>query len=162
MGKFVLAVAILALYIYAMLDLVRAPSAEVRLLPKWLWAIVVLFIFLIGPVMWLALGRPRAEYPPGGGEAVVVARVGGARDPVAQSRRTMTPSSSSGSMSSHGRSGWSDCDASVTVARLRPAARDPLLGSRRIAAGSRSAPRVIAARPPPSGRRAGADLRCTT
>jgi hypothetical protein len=67
-GKFVLAVAVLALYIYAMLDLLRAPSAEVRLLPKWLWAIVVLFIFLIGPVMWLALGRPRAEYPPGGGD----------------------------------------------------------------------------------------------
>ncbi len=67
-GKFVLAVAILALYIYAMLDLVRAPSAEVRLLPKWLWAIVVLFIFLIGPVMWLVLGRPRADYPPGGGD----------------------------------------------------------------------------------------------
>ena len=68
MGRFVLALAILALYIYAMLDLVRAPSAEVRLLPKWLWAIVVLVIFLIGPLMWLVLGRPRAEYPPGGGE----------------------------------------------------------------------------------------------
>ena len=68
MGKFVLAAAILGLYIYAMLDLVRAPSAQVRLLPKWLWAIVVLFIFLFGPLMWLALGRPRAEYPPGGGD----------------------------------------------------------------------------------------------
>jgi hypothetical protein len=67
-GKFVLAVAILALYIYAMLDLLRAPSGEVRLLPKWLWAIVVLLIFLIGPMMWLILGRPRAQYPPGGGD----------------------------------------------------------------------------------------------
>ena len=67
-GKFVLALAILALYIYAMLDLLRAPSAEVRLLPKWLWAVVVLFIFLFGPVMWLVLGRPRAEYPPAGGD----------------------------------------------------------------------------------------------
>jgi hypothetical protein len=67
-GKFVLAVAVLALYIYALLDLLRAPSAEVRLLPKWLWAVVVLFIFLLGPVMWLVLGRPRAEYPPAGGD----------------------------------------------------------------------------------------------
>ena len=68
MGKFVLAVAVLALYIYAMLDLMRAPSAEVRLLPKWLWAIVVLCIFLLGPLTWLLLGRPRAEYPPSGGD----------------------------------------------------------------------------------------------
>ena len=68
MGKFVLAVAVLALYIYAMLDLMRAPAREVRLLPKWLWVVVVLFIFLLGPVMWLVLGRPRAEYPPAGGD----------------------------------------------------------------------------------------------
>jgi hypothetical protein len=67
-GKFVLAVAVLALYIYAMIDLLRAPSAEVRLLPKWLWAIVILLLFLIGPLMWLILGRPRAQYPPSGGE----------------------------------------------------------------------------------------------
>jgi hypothetical protein len=67
-GKFVLALAILTLYIYSMLDLLRAPSAEVRLLPKWLWAVVVLFVFLLGPVMWLVLGRPRAEYPPAGGD----------------------------------------------------------------------------------------------
>ena len=68
MGRFVLALAVLALYIYAMIDLLRAPSAEVRLLPKWLWAIVILLIFLLGPLMWLILGRPRAQYPPGGGE----------------------------------------------------------------------------------------------
>ncbi len=28
----------------------------------------MLFIFLFGPVMWLVLGRPRAEYPPAGGD----------------------------------------------------------------------------------------------
>jgi hypothetical protein len=64
----VLAVAIVALYIYALIDLLRAPSAEVRLLPKWLWAIVIVLVFVVGPVMWLGLGRPRAQYPPGGGD----------------------------------------------------------------------------------------------
>ena len=68
MGKFLLAVAVLALYIYAMLDVMRAPSAEVRVLPKWLWVIVVLFVFLLGPAMWLLIGRPRAEFPPSGGD----------------------------------------------------------------------------------------------
>jgi Phospholipase_D-nuclease N-terminal len=67
-GRFVLPVAVLALYIYAMLDLMRSPSGEVRLLPKWLWVIVVLLVPLAGPLMWLALGRPRAQYPPGGGD----------------------------------------------------------------------------------------------
>ncbi|HYO20426.1 MAG TPA: PLD nuclease N-terminal domain-containing protein [Dermatophilaceae bacterium] len=69
MGKIVLPlVAVLALYIYALIDLLRAPSTEIRLLPKWLWVIVVLLIFLIGPLMWLVLGRPRAQNPPGGGD----------------------------------------------------------------------------------------------
>ncbi len=63
-----LAVAILALYIYAMIDLLRSASSDVRLLPKWLWAVVVLLVFLIGPLLYLVLGRPRAEYPPGGGD----------------------------------------------------------------------------------------------
>ena len=67
MGKLLLAVAVVALYIYAMLDLMRAPSAEVRLLPKWLWVVVVLLVFLVGPLTYLALGRPRAPYPPSGG-----------------------------------------------------------------------------------------------
>jgi hypothetical protein len=80
----VLALAVVALYIYAMLDLVRAPAAEVRLLPKWLWAVVVLLIFLLGPLMWLVLGRPRAQYPPGGdGGGGSGGRRPGPRGPVA-------------------------------------------------------------------------------
>ena len=108
MGRFVLAVAVLALYIYAMLDLVRAPSAEVRLLPKWLWAVVVLLVFLLGPVLWLVLGRPRAQYPPGGGDGAAAARVGEGRARAARWPRTMIPSSSGGSTSSPGRPGWSE------------------------------------------------------
>ncbi|MCU0262099.1 MAG: PLD nuclease N-terminal domain-containing protein [Candidatus Nanopelagicales bacterium] len=84
MARVVLAVAVLALYIYAMLDLVRAPSADVRLLPKWLWAVVVLLVFLAGPLLYLVLGRPRVEYPPGGGDGGGSARRGpGPRGPVA-------------------------------------------------------------------------------
>jgi hypothetical protein len=79
-----LAVAVLALYIYVMLDLLRAPAADVRLLPKWLWVVVVLLVFLIGPVLYLLVGRPRAEYPPGGGEGGGSGRRGpGPRGPVA-------------------------------------------------------------------------------
>ena len=54
----------IAPYVYVLVDLSRAPSAEVRLLPKWLWVIVVVLLFLIGPLLWLVLGRPRAEPRP--------------------------------------------------------------------------------------------------
>lgn len=60
--------ALIALYVYVLVDLSRAPSAEVRLLPKWLWVIVVVLLFLIGPLLWLVLGRPRAEPPQSGGD----------------------------------------------------------------------------------------------
>lgn len=60
--------ALIALYVYVLVDLSRAPSSEVRLLPKWLWVIVVVVLFLFGPLLWLVLGRPRAVPPQSGGE----------------------------------------------------------------------------------------------
>lgn len=67
MARFVLVLAIITLYIYAFLDLARADSREVRLIPKWLWAVVMLVVLILGPALWLALGRPKVEYPPSGG-----------------------------------------------------------------------------------------------
>lgn len=68
MGRFVLAVAILMLYIYAIVDLARSPARDVRLLPKWLWVIVVVLVVIAGPALYLALGRPLVGYPPSGGD----------------------------------------------------------------------------------------------
>ena len=68
MARFVLAIAVLTLYIYVFLDLARSPSRDVRLLPKWLWAVVVLVVLLLGPILWLLLGRPLIGHPPAGGE----------------------------------------------------------------------------------------------
>ncbi len=68
MGRFVLGVAILTLYIYAIVDLARSPSREVRLLPKWLWVVVVVLVVIAGPALYIALGRPRVDYPPSGGD----------------------------------------------------------------------------------------------
>ncbi len=68
MGRFILVLAIITLYIYALIDVWRAPSGEVRILPKWLWMVVVILVFIAGPVLWLVLGRPKAQYPPAGGD----------------------------------------------------------------------------------------------
>ena len=52
---------VVGLTIYALLDAVRTPAREERTLPKWLWVLVILFFPVVGPVLWLLLGRPKRE-----------------------------------------------------------------------------------------------------
>jgi len=52
---------VVGLTIYALLDAVRTPAREERTLPKWLWVLVTLFFPVVGPVLWLLLGRPKRE-----------------------------------------------------------------------------------------------------
>ena len=66
MGKFLIALSLLTLQVYALVDLVRADSDEVRTIPKSLWFVVWL-IPILGPVAWLLLGRPQVGPSPGGG-----------------------------------------------------------------------------------------------
>ena len=58
MGKFILVVIGIALFVYALFDLIATPRDRVRYVPKPLW-FVVLLIVGIGPVLWLLLGRKR-------------------------------------------------------------------------------------------------------
>ena len=52
---------IVGLTLYALLDAVRTPAHEARPLPKWLWVLVTLLFPVVGPLMWLILGRPKAQ-----------------------------------------------------------------------------------------------------
>ena len=52
---------IVGLTLYTLLDAVRTPAHEARTLPKWLWVIVTLLFPVVGPIMWLILGRPKAQ-----------------------------------------------------------------------------------------------------
>jgi hypothetical protein len=47
----------LVLLVYALMDLARTPASAVRSLPKPVWFVVVLAPVL-GPLLWLAAGRP--------------------------------------------------------------------------------------------------------
>ncbi|MBH1935035.1 PLDc_N domain-containing protein [Streptomyces sp. AV19] len=53
---------VLALWIYSFIDCLNTPEKEVRKLPKAAWVIIILLFgeVLLGPVAWLAVGRPRA------------------------------------------------------------------------------------------------------
>jgi hypothetical protein len=57
----VIATAQLALEVYALLDMVRRPPAELTLGGrKWLWAIIILFVNWVGAILYLAVGRKPA------------------------------------------------------------------------------------------------------
>ena len=45
----------LVLLVIALVDLIR--RQDVRYLPKWGWALIILFISMIGPIAYLILGR---------------------------------------------------------------------------------------------------------
>lgn len=45
----------LLLMIWALVDLLRRKN--VKLLPKWAWALIILFVNLFGPIVYLVAGR---------------------------------------------------------------------------------------------------------
>lgn len=49
------------LMIYCVVEVAQAPSGAVRRMPKWMWAVAVICIPLIGALCWLLLGRPTRE-----------------------------------------------------------------------------------------------------
>jgi len=56
----------IALDVVALVDLVRRPVGRVALGNKWIWAAVIVLVNLIGPILYLAIGRkpaPAGEEP---------------------------------------------------------------------------------------------------
>jgi hypothetical protein len=52
---------VLAVWIYAFIDVLNTPEKEVRHLPKVVWVIIVLLFgeVLLGPIAWFATGKVR-------------------------------------------------------------------------------------------------------
>jgi hypothetical protein len=57
--RVVLAVAVLAIYVYGLVDVIRTDGRLTRGISKPAWIVVVIFLPLIGTVLWLLVGRPR-------------------------------------------------------------------------------------------------------
>lgn len=55
----ILVLAMIAIWLYCLLDAATADRERVRALPKGAWIAVVLVLFIVGAVAWLVLGRPR-------------------------------------------------------------------------------------------------------
>lgn len=57
----IIGLALLALWIYCLIDVIGTPEAAVRNLPKLLWLLLVVVLAWVGCVLWLVAGRSRGE-----------------------------------------------------------------------------------------------------
>ena len=52
-----------AILIFALVDIILSDSSQVRHLPKVTWIFVVIFLPLIGSIIWIAIGKDRFSQP---------------------------------------------------------------------------------------------------
>lgn len=65
-GGGLFAIAVLALWVYCIFDVIATGEGLTRNLPKLVWLLIVIFVPTIGSIAWLLLGRPeRAGFAPG-------------------------------------------------------------------------------------------------
>ena len=66
-GGGLVALVVLALWIWAIFDVISTDEARMRNLPKMVWLLLVVFFGAVGSIAWLLLGRPEgASFSPGG------------------------------------------------------------------------------------------------
>ena len=61
MGRYLPIIIVALLMIYCVVEVAQAPTYAVRRMPRWLWAVTIICVPLVGAVAWLLLGRPTAE-----------------------------------------------------------------------------------------------------
>lgn len=64
MPRVAIAVAILAVYVYGLVDVIRTDRRLTRGFSKTTWLVMVVLLPLIGAALWFLIGRPRASAAP--------------------------------------------------------------------------------------------------
>lgn len=62
MIRFAPGLLVLALDIFCLIDVITSDETRVRNLPKIAWFLLILFVPLVGSIVWLVAGRPQAGY----------------------------------------------------------------------------------------------------
>jgi hypothetical protein len=62
---FGLGVVVVILTIYTVVDCALFDRSRIRGLPRWAWILIIVFIPVIGPILWLLIGRGRRNQPVG-------------------------------------------------------------------------------------------------
>lgn len=58
MLRVVLLIVVIGLAVYCLIDLAQSWGLRVRVLPPWMWAVLVVIAPIVGPTAWLLAGRP--------------------------------------------------------------------------------------------------------
>lgn len=67
MLRFILILIPVAITIYALIDAISARRDAVRSLPKWLWIVLIIILWIGGAVLWFFFGRPSRNRGADGG-----------------------------------------------------------------------------------------------
>lgn len=59
MPRALLAIASIALTVFALADCIQTEGSQVRGIPKWAWIILIVLIPWAGPITWLLVGKDR-------------------------------------------------------------------------------------------------------
>jgi hypothetical protein len=60
---FVLGLMVVILSIYTLVECAMFDRGRIRGLPRWVWVFVIILVPVIGPLLWLFVGRGRNEVP---------------------------------------------------------------------------------------------------
>lgn len=63
MPRVLVAVAILAIYVYGIVDVIRTDKHLTRGISKTAWMVVVVVLPVVGAALWFIIGRPRGSRP---------------------------------------------------------------------------------------------------
>ena len=61
---FVLIAVAVTFMVYSLVDTIFRPARLIRALPKWVWVLIVIFIPVLGGVLWFLIGRGRRSSAP--------------------------------------------------------------------------------------------------
>jgi len=61
--RVVLAVAVLAIFVYGLVDVIRTDGRLTRGISKPAWIVVMVVLPVLGAILWLLIGRPRGNPP---------------------------------------------------------------------------------------------------
>jgi hypothetical protein len=60
MGQFILSTVVIAVMVFAIVDAITSDNWRVRFMPKVAWVLLIVFLPIIGSILWFVLGKERS------------------------------------------------------------------------------------------------------